>query len=97
MRRKQHQQLQPQLRWGPERGSNLAAAPALIDTLLSVGREARMSCISQHMWPVNQGVSSSLRLHFLHRPNQLWKNRQRLPLERAPPPPLHLPWLPLCK
>lgn len=55
MRRKQHLRLQPRLRWGPERGRNLAAAPALIDTLLSVGREARRSCISQHMWPVNQG------------------------------------------
>lgn len=58
-----------------------------------VGREARRSCIPEQMWPVNQGVLSSLPLRSLHRPNQLWESRQRLPRGKAPPP---RPQSPLC-
>lgn len=80
---------------GTREGEGTLLPPSSTPSSLLVGRPGGTA--SQNTWPVNQGASSSLHLHFLHRPNQLWKNRQRLPLGRAPPPPLHLPWLPLCK
>lgn len=104
-KRRQPQQLLLQLRWGPEKRGRALGWPgtALIDThpfknsLGLVDREASRRCIPKQMWPGNQGVSFSLRLYFVHRPNQIWKSRQKLPLGKAPQPPLHLPWSPLCE